>query len=82
MFYTYVTYNAIKDKYVVGVTINLKRRKKILDNIFPGSKIVYFEEFETSEEATRYENELLDLPKNLLQELVKEINPMLVELIK
>jgi len=81
MFYTYIIYNVQKEKYNVGVTVNLQRRKKILCHRLPGCKIVWYEEFDNSSEATRRENELLSLPKELLKELVLETNPMLVEII-
>jgi predicted GIY-YIG superfamily endonuclease len=41
---------------------------------------VYYEEFETSKEATERENELLDLQKQLIKELVLENNPELMDI--
>ena len=81
MYFTYVAYYPKKKEYKVGVTLNIIRRKKILCNLFPECKIVYYEEFETSKEATDRENELLDLPKQLIKQLVLENNPDLSDLI-
>jgi predicted GIY-YIG superfamily endonuclease len=80
MFYTHIAYYPKKNKFIIGVTLDIKRRKKILCKQFPDCKIVYYEEFETSKEATERENELLDLPKQLIKELVLENNPELIEL--
>ncbi len=80
MYFTYVAYYPEKKDFRVGVTLNITRRKKILCNLSPDCKIVYYEEFETSKEATERENELLDLPKQLIKELVLENNPELCDL--
>jgi predicted GIY-YIG superfamily endonuclease len=61
--------------------LDLARRKKIFCHQKPDCKIVYYEEFDNSEEATRRENILLDLSKSLLKELISENNPMWVDLI-
>jgi predicted GIY-YIG superfamily endonuclease len=80
MFYTYIMLTGRKD-YQIGVTTSLVHRKKILCSHDPGCRVVYYEEYETSEEATRRENMLLELPQSLLKELIDETNPMRVNLI-
>ena len=80
MFITYISYNSKRNEFQIGVTMNLQRRKKILCNQAPACKIVWYEEYENSEQATGRENELLDFPKELLKELVFETNPMLTDL--
>jgi predicted GIY-YIG superfamily endonuclease len=81
MFYTYIVFHAEKKEYQIGVTTNLAHRKKILCGQDPQCRIVYYEEYESSEEATQRENVLLDLPKSLLKELIDENNPMRVNLV-
>jgi predicted GIY-YIG superfamily endonuclease len=80
LYFTYVAYYTKKNEFKVGVTANISRRKKILCSLSPDCKIVYYEEFENSKEATDRENELLELPKQLIKELVLENNPELCDI--
>jgi len=81
MFYVYIAYD--KDKnYHLGTTVDMRRRVKMLCYKFNKKcKIVYYEEYEDSLEADIRETELQKMPKELIQELVYENNPMLVDLI-
>lgn len=86
-YYTYISYYLNNTFQGVGVTINLIRRFNLLDQLhckLKGDccKLVYFEEFEDSSAATQRENELNDLPKKMLRELVVDTNPMFVNLLK
>lgn len=86
-YYTYIAFykdNSILD---LGVTIDLDRRFRLLNQIHCKQdqhtcKLVYFEEFTDSSNATKRENELLELPKKALKQLVAESNPMFVNLLK
>lgn len=86
-FYTYIAYFKEDTFQSIGVTSDLKRRFKLLKQI--GSKkqsscckLVYYEEFQSSDKATKRENELLELHETVLNELVEEANPMLVDLLE
>ena len=82
MYYTYIIYDSKHSEFYIGVTLDLMRRRKIMYHQKPGCKIVYYEEFDNSEEATRRENILLNLSKSLLKELISENNPMWVDLMQ
>ena len=45
-------------------------------------KIVYYESFDDSKEATNRETELLSFPKELIKILVLENNPLLLDLLE
>jgi len=86
-FYTYIA--CFRDDTIqsIGVTTDLKRRSKLLQQI--GSKkvkkcckLVYYEEFQSSLEATNRENELNYLTEKALRILVKNTNPMFIDLLK
>jgi len=85
-FYTYIAYFTDDTFQSVGVTIDLKRRFKLLNQI--GSckaknscKLVYYEEYQSSLEATNRENKLNELPEKALKILVENTNPMFVDLL-
>lgn len=87
MFYTYVAYNSINKFHSIGVSNNLFRRFKLLNQQLKNSqkdhyKLVYYEEFLNSDLATMRENELIELHESLLQILILESNPMLVDLLE
>jgi predicted GIY-YIG superfamily endonuclease len=81
MYYIYIAYNKENKLCNISITNNLSRRIKLLrlnHNNF--CKIVFYEEYETSELATEREDILSSLPEELIDELVKENNPLLIEL--
>ena len=87
MFYTYVAYTSINKFHSIGVSNNLSRRFKLLNQQLKNSqkdhyKLVYYEEYLISDNATNRENELNELHESLLQILVIESNPMLVDLLQ
>ena len=45
-------------------------------------KLVYYEEFETSREANRRDDELTDLHESIIKELIQSTNPMTLDLLK
>ena len=87
MFYTYIAYYNDNNFHSVGVTNSLLRRIKILCQLpdtaarKQSCKIVYYEEFDESKQATLRESELLKLPRQLVSELVLEANPMCIDLL-
>ena len=61
----------------------MKRRMKLIcAQSEKTCKVVYYEEFDNSEEASRRYKELASLPKMLLMELVNENNPLWVDVLK
>ncbi|MEE4259448.1 MAG: GIY-YIG nuclease family protein [Bacteroidales bacterium] len=86
-FYTYIAFSHDNTVLDIGVTIDLERRFRLLNQIHgksgsTGCKLVYFEEFIESLEATNRENELRELPKKVIKQLVEDTNPMFVNLLK
>jgi len=81
MYFTYIAYNPHKDKFSIGVTINLQRRKKILCHNNEGCRMVYIDEFESSEKAIGRENELMNLSNGLLRKLIDQTNPLWLDLL-
>lgn len=86
MFYTYVAYNFTNKIHSIGVSNNLFRRFKLLNQQLENAqkdhcKLVYYEEFLNSEKATIRENKLQELHESLLKVLITESNPMLVDLL-
>jgi len=86
-FFTYIAFYRDDTVIDIGVTVDLERRFRLLNQIHckydqQSCKLVYFEEFMESSKATKRENELLELPKKKLKQLVEEANPMFVNLLK
>lgn len=83
MYYVYITYNSQNQPSHIGVTVDMTRRIKLLCHTAKNKcRIVYYEEYEDSKIADARETELLQMPKELIRELVEENNPMLVDLLK
>ncbi len=82
-YFTYITYNYLNNLATIGVTNNLKRRLKLLNQINNKNqlKLVYFEEFSNSISATQREAFFKYLQSDVLSEFVLENNPMLINLI-
>lgn len=84
-FYTYIAYNQDDTMLGIGVTIDLKRRLKLLNLILKVKsdywKLVYYEEFEDSAKASAHEDELNELSEKALRTLVEDRNPMLIDLL-
>ncbi len=82
-FYTYIAHDDYNNSLKVSVTINLKRRFKLLNQLKNNSKItlVYFEEYSDSLIAIKREIYLKKLQSKLLENLVLDNNPMLINLI-
>lgn len=85
VFYTYIVYNKEDALQGIGVTIDLKRRLRLLNLILKSKedvcKLVYYEEFEESSTASTYEDDLNELSEKALKQLVEDNNPMLVDLL-
>lgn len=86
-FYTYIAFSSENSILDIGVTIDLERRFRLLNQIHgkaveQACKLVYFQEFSESLEATIRENELRELPKKAIKQLVEDTNPMFVNLLK
>lgn len=82
VFYTYIAYNTSNDIIDIGTTLDLKRRLKLFKlKRQCACKIVYIDAYNTSNEATKRENELLQYHKKIIRELVLSTNPLLVNLI-
>ena len=84
LFYTYIAYNKLNSFKGVGVTNNLKRRFKLLNQLNKKKKckLVYYEEYTERLLAIKREKVLNAFPENSLRELCLENNPMLVDLLK
>jgi len=83
MYYVFIVYNKKNELSNIGVTIDMSRRMQLLKfQKKKYCKVVYYEEYEDSKEATERENELNYLSKELIHELVTENNPMLIDLLK
>ena len=81
-YYVYIAFSEENQFQSVGLSMNLPRRLKLLcAQTKNPCKIVYYEEFDTSKEATSRHKELSALPKQLIKELVLENNPMLVDVL-
>jgi len=85
-FFVYITVNCNNEIHDIGVTIDIMRRFQLIINIVDKSrgkacKLVYYEEYCTSEEATVRESQLKDFPDSLLKELIEENNPAFTNLI-
>ena len=81
VFYVFIAYSIKNTLCALSVTTDLKRRLKLLKLNQPEcTKIVYYEEYDNSLEATKRETFLKKLPKELIHELVLDNNPMLTEI--
>ncbi len=81
-FYTYIIYTGKDAFHSIGTTIDLSRRLGMMNQLAKCRlKLVYYEEYTGSEQAIRRENELLKLHHTIIDELVKDTNPMLINLI-
>jgi predicted GIY-YIG superfamily endonuclease len=74
--------NSIQD---IGVSICLSRRLNLLNNNSISSrgdccKLVYYEEYKSSEDAIKRETELKNISFSSLKKLIEENNPTLINL--
>lgn len=79
-YYTYIIYSERNKFHSLGVTADLKNRWEILKKNNEKIKLVYWEVFDRSNEATARENILKQFPAEILNQLVKENNPTLADL--
>lgn len=86
VFYTYIVYDKQDSLQGIGVTVDLRRRLKLLNLINKvkdnNCKLVYYEEFSDSAQATTYEDELNEYSEEALRELIEDNNPILVDLLR
>jgi predicted GIY-YIG superfamily endonuclease len=81
-FYLYITYTFENRFNSLGVTSDLKIRINLLKIQEKKTfKLVYWESYDKSEEATKRENFLQKFPPEILHQLVKENNPSLSDLL-
>ncbi len=81
IFYTYIIYTKENKFYSLGVTSDMERRLKLLKSKNKkNTKLVYWESYENSSEATERENILQKFHPEILHQLVKENNPALTDL--
>ncbi len=82
-YYVYIVSSEDNKQIYTGITVDMKRRMKLIcAQSEKTCKVVYYEEFDNSEEATRRFKELESLPKTLITELVNENNPLWVDVLK
>jgi predicted GIY-YIG superfamily endonuclease len=86
VFYTYIVCDKQDSLRGIGVTVDLKRRLKLLNLINKVKdnkcKLVYYEEFPDSTQATAYEDELNAYSEEELRTLIEDNNPILVDLLE
>ncbi len=82
-YYVYIVSSDDKKQVYTGVTVDMVRRMKLICTQSEKScKVVYYEEFDNPEEATRRFKELESLPKAIITELINENNPLWVDVLK
>jgi predicted GIY-YIG superfamily endonuclease len=85
VFYTYIVYDKKDSLQGIGVTIDLKRRLRLLNLILKSKddycKLVYYEEFADSTQATAHEDALNEYSEKALRALIEDNNPVLVDLV-
>ena len=80
-FYIYITYTEDNKLYSLGVTSDLKKRMKLLKMQNKKTfKLVYWENYDISKEATEREKFLQKFPPEILHQIVKDNNPSLSDL--
>ena len=86
VFYTYIVCDEHDSLQGIGVTVDLRRRLKLLNLINKAKdnqcKLVYYEEFPDSTQATAFEDELNAYSENELRALIEDNNPILVDLLE
>lgn len=85
VFYTYIVFNRNDALEGIGVTVDLKRRLRLLNLILKSKddycKLVYYEEFPDSTQATAHEDALNEYSEKALRALIEDNNPVLVDLL-
>ena len=77
LFYVYIAYQPEKKRYFIGATRSIKRRIDLLRQLHSKNiRLVYYEEYDDSAEADRREDELLEMQKESLKELITQTNPL------
>ncbi len=85
MYYAFIAYDHRNKLFTIGVTNDLKRRLKNINAIKKESgqvKIVYYEAFDNSRQASLKEDQWELMTEKDLTRLVKSNNPLLIDLIK
>ncbi len=85
MYYAFIAYDCRNKLSTIGVTNNLKRRYKNINALKKESeyiKIVYYECFDSSRQASLKEDEWQLMKEKELIKNVKSNNPLLIDLIK
>ena len=85
MYFVYIAYKDDNSLHSIGVTTNLKGRFRLLSHLkkknLCNCKLVYYESFESSYDATAREDKLNALPEILRYRLVESVNPLMVDLL-
>ena len=84
MFYVYIIYNDQNLLRFIGTTTDMERRMKMHSLMLKNEtcKLVYYEVFDDSLEASNRETQLKTFAPEVLQILVDENNPMLINLLE
>ncbi len=82
-YFVYIAFSDDKKDVFTGVTVDMGRRMKLVSaQAKKKCRLVYYEEYDNSEEASCRYKELESFPKALLIELVNENNPLWVDVLK
>jgi len=84
MFYVYIAYNEENSLRFIGTTTDMERRMKVHCLMLKNEtcKLVYYEVFDDSREASNREAQLKTFAPEVLQILVNENNPLLINLLE
>ena len=82
IYFVYIAVSDDKKDFYIGVTIDMHRRINALCvQSDKNCKIVFYEEYDDSNDVNRRYEELQSFPKSLITELVSENNPLWVDVL-
>ena len=80
-FYTYIIFTKKNKLFDIGVTTDMKGTLMLLnENKALKPKLVYYETFETSNEAVKREIAFNKVPLDIITQFIKENNPSISDL--
>ena len=81
-YFVYIAISDDKKDFYVGITVDMHRRINALcAQSDKNCKIVFYEEYDDSNDVNRRYKELQSFPKSLITELVSENNPLWVDVL-